>query len=123
MTALRFYLDEDSMRRALVEGLRARGVDVLTALEAGMIERADAEHLAFATAAGRALVRFNVGDFARLHAAWYARGTVHTGIVLAPQQRYALGDLIRRLAALAAARTSEALRNRVEFLRARGEAG
>ena len=123
MTALRFYLDEDSMRRALVEGLRARGVDVLTALEAGMIERGDDEHLAFATAEGRALLSFNVGDFARLHAAWLARGAVHAGIVLAPQQRYPLGELIRRLAALAAARSAEDLQNRVEFLSAWGEAG
>jgi hypothetical protein len=42
---IRLYVDEDSMRHALVEALRARGVDVLTALEAGMIERKDEEHL------------------------------------------------------------------------------
>jgi Domain of unknown function (DUF5615) len=123
VAALRLYLDEDSMRRALVEGLRARGVDVLTALEAGMIERPDGEHLAFAAAEGRALFSFNVGDFARLHAAWLARGEAHAGIVLAPQQRYPIGELIRRLVALAVARSSEDLRGRVEFLSAWGEPG
>lgn len=35
------YLDEDSMDRELVTALRARGMDVLTATEASMIERAD----------------------------------------------------------------------------------
>ena len=123
MAAPRFYLDEDSMSRALVEGLRARGVDVLTALEAGMVEQGDDEHLALATAAGRALVSFNVGDFARLHAGWLARGEGHAGIVLAPQQRYPVGELVRRLAALAAGRSAEELQNRVEFLSAWGEAG
>jgi hypothetical protein len=46
---LRLYLDEDSMDNALVQALRARGVDVLTAYEAGMIGRVDADHLDFAT--------------------------------------------------------------------------
>jgi len=37
----RLYLDEDSMQSALVIALQARGANVLTALEAGMIERSD----------------------------------------------------------------------------------
>ena len=56
---IRIYVDEDAMDRDLVEGLRARGVDVLTALEAGMIERSDEEHLDFATREGRILYSFN----------------------------------------------------------------
>ena len=43
------------MDRALVRTLRARGVDVTTALDEGMIERSDAEHLDYATAQGRVL--------------------------------------------------------------------
>ena len=42
---VRLYFDEDSMRQALVEALRSRGVDVRTALDAGMVERRDEEHL------------------------------------------------------------------------------
>jgi Domain of unknown function (DUF5615) len=122
VAALRLYLDEDSMRRALAEGLRARGADALTALEAGIIERADGEHLAFAAAEGRALFSFNVGDFARRHAAWLARGEAHAGIVLTPQRRYPIGELVRRLAVLAAGRSAEDLQGRVESLSAWGEA-
>jgi hypothetical protein len=33
---LRWYLDEDTMARALVTALRARGVDLLTPIEAGL---------------------------------------------------------------------------------------
>jgi len=47
---IRLYFDEDSMWHALIHALRARGIDVQTALEAPMIERTDADHLAFATA-------------------------------------------------------------------------
>src|SRR5207237_7436698 len=42
---IRLYFDEDSMQHALVNALRARGIDVLTALEAHRIERSDEDHL------------------------------------------------------------------------------
>ena len=55
------------MHRGLTRALRARGVEVLTALDAGMIEREDREHLDYATEQGYVLCTFNVGDFYRLH--------------------------------------------------------
>ena len=36
---IRLYMDEDAMDQVLVKALRARSIDVLTALDAGMIER------------------------------------------------------------------------------------
>jgi Domain of unknown function (DUF5615) len=56
---IRLYLEEDSMSHALVRGLRARGADVVTALEEGMIQRNDEEHLEFAAKTGRVLYSFN----------------------------------------------------------------
>ena len=50
---IRLYIDEDAMDADLLGALRARGLDLQTALEAGMIEREDREHLAYATAQGR----------------------------------------------------------------------
>jgi hypothetical protein len=90
---IRLYLDEDTMDKALVSALRARGVDVLTAQEAIMIERPDDEHLAFATTVGRVLYSFNVGDYCRLE----AQGMLHAGLILAQQQRHSVGDQMRRL--------------------------
>ena len=113
---IRLYLDEDSMDKALVQALRARGVDVTTALEAGMIERDDQEHLAFATAQGRVLYSFNVGDFSRLHANYLAESKSHAGIVLARQQQYAVGEQMRRLLKLMASTRADEMKNRVEFL-------
>jgi hypothetical protein len=60
---IRLYLDEDAVDRDLVRALRARGVDVLTAQEAGLIEHDDEAHLEYATAQGRVLYGFNVGDY------------------------------------------------------------
>jgi hypothetical protein len=79
---LRLYFDEDSMTHALIMALRARGVDVASALDAGMVERPDEEHLAYATAEGRALYTFNIADFSRLHAAWLGAARSHAGLIL-----------------------------------------
>ncbi len=117
---IRLYFDEDSMRHALVQALRARGMDVVTALEAGMIERSDAEHLDYATAQERALFSFNVQDFYQLHTTYMAEGKSHTGIILARQQTYSVGELMRRLLRLSAAKTPEQIKNTVEFLSAWG---
>jgi hypothetical protein len=38
---IRLYVDEDAMARTLVRGLRARGVDVTTVLDAGMSAQDD----------------------------------------------------------------------------------
>jgi hypothetical protein len=115
---IRLYLDEDSMDKALVAGLRARGVDVLTTREARMTERPDDAHLAFATSQGRVLYSFNVGDYCRLHAG----GGSHSGLILALQQRYPVGEQMRRLLRVIHRLSAEDMCNRVEFLSNWGEA-
>jgi hypothetical protein len=115
---LRLYMDEDSMSQALVRALRARGVDVLTADEAQMIERIDADHLAYAASQGRTLCTFNVSDFWTLHGGYLSDGRSHAGIVLMPQQRYSVGELLRRLLRLVATLSPEAMTNRAEFISA-----
>ena len=48
MSEVRLYLDEDAEENAVVEGLRARGVDLLTTFEAGQCGATDPDQLAFA---------------------------------------------------------------------------
>ena len=117
---IRLYADEDSMDRDLVHALRARAVDVVTALDEGMLERDDKEHLEHATRLGRVLYSFNRGDFYRLHTLWLTQGKSHAGLILARQQQYSAGQQMRRILKLAAARSAEDMRNRVEFLSAWG---
>jgi hypothetical protein len=76
---LTFYVDEDSSWRSFVEGLRMRGVDVLSAVEAGFIGMDDPTQLAFATEQDRVLWTFNVKDFLSLHAQWLAGGKSRAG--------------------------------------------
>ena len=86
-----------------------------------MIERTDEDHLVCAATAGRVLCSFNVGDFYRLHTNYMAQHKAHSGIILARQQQYAVGEHMRRLLNLIAHRTAEEMQNRVEFLSAWGE--
>jgi len=100
----------------LADALRLRGVDVLTALGAGMIARPDREHLQFAASEKRVLFSYNVGDFAVLHRNFLSTGTHHAGIVVARQQHLSLGEQMRRLLRLVAARTAEEMWDGIEFL-------
>ncbi len=113
---LRLYIDEDSMSHALVEALRSRGVDVLTPLDAGTMGWSDEEQLQFASEAGCAIFSCNVGDFLVLHTKWQETGRNHDGIILAQQQQFSVGELMRRLLRLMAGKTAESMLNQVEFL-------
>ncbi len=113
---VRLYCDEDSLRHALVLSLRKRGVDILTALESGMTGKKDEEQLAYAAARGLVIYSFNMGDFCRLHARWLAEQRSHAGIIVARQQHYSVGEQMRRLLRLVAAKTAEEMQNRLEFL-------
>lgn len=53
MSVVRLYFDADSMERAVVSGLRARGIDASSALEVGMADSSDEEQLEFARTEGR----------------------------------------------------------------------
>jgi hypothetical protein len=94
---IRLYLDEDAMDDDLVQALRLRGVEVETALGAGMISRPDDEHLAYANSVQSVLYTFNVRDFMLLHNEWLLEGKAHSGIIFGDQQRYRVGEQMRRL--------------------------
>ncbi len=116
MSIVRLYVDEDASESAVILGLRARGVDLVTTCETGRLATSDESQLAFATEVGRVIYTFNASDFARLHREFLESGRVHAGIVVIPEQRYSIGEKIRRLASFVQATTGDAMRNRMEFL-------
>src|SRR5258708_10071174 len=100
----------------LVVALRSRGVDVITALDAGLTEEPDEEQLAFATAHECVLYTFNVSDFYRIHTEWVGAGREHAGLIVGPQQRFSVGEQLRRILLLRATTAAASMRNRIEFL-------
>ncbi len=120
MQRFRLYLDEDAMQRGLVIALRARRVDVLAASDVGMINKEDEDHLRMAVHQERVLYSLNLADYSSLHRQWLARGEGQSGIVLAPQQRYSVGEQLQRLLRLLNAKTAAEMRSRQEYLTAWG---
>jgi hypothetical protein len=116
MSEIRVYMDEDAGESAVVQGLRARGFDVLTTVDAHRCGATDGQQLAFAVQQGRAIYTFNVGDFALLHHEHLLQGIEHLGIIVIPDQRYSIGEKIRRLAALLSSVSAEEMVNRMEYL-------
>jgi predicted nuclease of predicted toxin-antitoxin system len=116
MSRPRLYVDEDASESAVVIGLRARGVDLVTTSEAGRLGATDEEQLAYAATEDRAIYTFNTSDFARLHREFLERGRAHAGIIVIPEQRYSTGEKIRRVAALVQSMTAESIKNRIEYL-------
>jgi uncharacterized protein with PIN domain len=117
---LRLYLDEDSSDTDLLKALRLRGVDVVAPAESGMLRQSDEEQLSWATEHQRVLYSSNRGDFYRIHSDLMRSGRSHCGIVLGIQQRYSVGEQMRRLLRLTSTLTAEEMRNRIEFLSAWG---
>jgi len=106
---IRFYADEH-VSKAVVRGLRQRGVDVLTASEARMLGASDVGHLKRAQSEGRVIFTQD-DDFLRLHAA----GVDHSGIVYAPQQTQ-VTDIIRGLMVIHQVLDADEMHGQIEFL-------
>jgi predicted nuclease of predicted toxin-antitoxin system len=92
---VKFYLDEH-IPKGVAEGLRRRGIDVLTIQDAGRAGDPDRKQLAFAAMKRRVLVTFD-DDFLALDAAW----APHSGIVFSKAGRRSVGELIESLVLIA----------------------
>jgi hypothetical protein len=115
LSEIRLYFDEDAMQSGLVGALSARGVAVTTPLPARS-GWSDDQQLTFAAENGWVLYTFNEADFCRLHGTWLARERHHAGIIIAPQQRFSIGEQLRRLLRIYELVRAEEMKDRIEFL-------
>ncbi len=106
---IKFYLDEH-VPKAVAMGLKRRGVDVVTVVEAGSRGATDEEHLERAKSEKRVIFTQD-DDFLRLHSA----GKKHFGITYAHQGK-AIGALISGLMLIYQTLESEEMINHVEYL-------
>lgn len=104
-----FYTDEH-VSRAVIQGLRHRGIDVLTIPETGMLGASDEEHLSRAVLEARVIFTQDQ-DFLRLAAA----GTAHAGIVYAPQHT-SVREILRGLRMIYEILDAEEMVGHVEYL-------
>lgn len=111
---LLFYFDHDA-RSAIADGLRNRGVDVLTASEDGRLKADDENLLPRATELDRVLVTHDT-RFHRIAKRWRGAGRDFSGILFATQNQSESGELIEYLMSIAHALTSADMLNRLEFV-------
>jgi uncharacterized protein with PIN domain len=109
MEQIKFYLDEH-IHSAVAEGLRRRGVNVLTVQEAGNTGLSDREQLAIALSEERVMVTMD-SDFLTLA----VEGVSHAGIGYASPRR-TIGELISALMLLYGVLTSGEMADHVEYL-------
>jgi predicted nuclease of predicted toxin-antitoxin system len=106
---IKFYTDEH-VSKAVVMGLRRRGVDVLTVPEAGTLGASDEAHLRRAREEGRVIFTQD-DDFLRLAAA----GADHAGIVYTTQET-TTGEIISGLMLIHWVLEADEMMGHVEYL-------
>ncbi|MEY3400458.1 MAG: hypothetical protein RLZZ86_55 [Cyanobacteriota bacterium] len=116
MNKIRLYIDEDSMDEDFVQALRSRNVDVLTVADVGMLYKSDRKQLSWAKENNRVIFSFNARDFYYIHTTLLEEESSHAGIILAPQQRYSIGELMRGVLRLINTKSAEDMQGQVEFL-------
>lgn len=110
MSDIRYYADEQ-VSKAVIRGLRQRGIDVLSTPEAGNDHATDEVQLAFSTSEQRVLFTQD-NDFLMLA----AHGLKHTGIVYA-SQRFTIGRIILGLLDVHREFSAESMVDAVKYLK------
>ena len=110
------YLDEDASDSDLVDALRRQDVLVLTANSMSTNGTADETQLMLATERDLVLYSYNIGDYLALHSHWLENDRRHAGLILVPQQRFSVGEQLRRILTIRRELPAEQMRGRVEFL-------
>jgi len=111
---LKIYTDENVDIR-IVEGLRRRGVDVLSAREKGALGINDEEHFEKAKDL-KAVIFTHDPHFIEIAERLVESDKGHYGLIFAEMHRFGLGECIRRLALYAEIILSQEMINRIEFL-------
>jgi uncharacterized protein with PIN domain len=107
---IRFHLDEH-IPNAIAKGLRQRGIDVTTTVEAGLRTLSDDSQMTFIRQEQRVLVTSDAGFLAR-----NAAGETHFGMVYFPPSARSIGDIITFLVLLHEVLSPAEMTNRVEYL-------
>jgi predicted nuclease of predicted toxin-antitoxin system len=106
---------DEHVPSAITDGLRLRGIEVLTIQEDGRCQAADDLVIARATELGRLLFSRDK-DMLRLGTQFQNLGRRFSGIVYAHQQEVSIGQCVSDLSLICQAGEAEELANRVLYL-------
>jgi hypothetical protein len=112
--SLALYMDQH-VPLAITEGLRERGVEVLTAHEDKSADWTDPDILQRATELQRVVFTLD-DDFLAIAADWLESAREFAGVAYAHQLGITIGQAIRDLELMASVLDPDDMRNRIEFL-------
>lgn len=108
---MKIYADEN-IERSVIDGLRRRGAEVISARELGYISKPDEFHLRKASELNAVILTHDT-DFLRMA----SRPEVdHRGIVFSHPKNVSVGHCIRGVELIATILTDEEMENHIEFL-------
>jgi len=111
--APKLYLNENLSPR-LAAQQRNHGLDVISSQECGMLAASDSDQLAYAVSEHRAIVTFNIHDFADLHAQYSADGYEHWGMIFSTEEQ--IGVLLQRLLRFSYSVPAAEMKNQTRWL-------
>lgn len=112
--SLALYMDHH-VHSAITDGLRQRGVDVLTAWDDGTADWDDEDLLVRATELGRVLFSLDE-DLLVVATEWQRTGRGFAGLAYAHQLKITIGQAINDLELVAGACSPVEMRDRIEFI-------
>ena len=110
------YLDEDVTNQLAVM-IEQRGFRVVSAVDIGLLERPDEEHLIYAIEHKMTLFSYNERDYIELARRWATEGRTHAGILISDQfSLQQIGELLRRILNFLNTVTADEMVNVVRYL-------
>jgi predicted nuclease of predicted toxin-antitoxin system len=111
MSTIKYHFDEH-MDNAIVSGLRRRGINVTTTVDAGLLKASDEEQIDFAAREGRVLVTCD-----RRISVHVRDDATHSGIVILRPGRKMIGPNVNLLSHLCRDTSAEDMLNQVRYLK------
>lgn len=112
--SLSLYMDHH-VHASITDGLRLRGIDVVTTRDDGTSDWDDEDVLRRATDVGRALFSQD-RDLLVIAHQWQKTGREFAGLIYAHQLEITIGQAVRDLELIATACDASDMKNRIEFL-------
>jgi len=111
---MKIYCDEN-IESAVVEGLRRREIEVISARDTKNLGKSDEYHLKCAFELG-AVVLTHDADFLKIAHRWNQERKKHKGILYAHPLNLPIGECIRMVELVTQVLTDEEMENHIEFL-------
>ena len=108
---MKIYADEN-IERSIIEGLRRRKVEVISALELGYLSKPDDFHIKKASEIKAVILTHDV-DFLRIASNPKIN---HSGIIFSHPKNVSIGQCIRGVELIAKVLTFNDMKNHIEFL-------